>query len=73
VKVAALITLLDVAAQNRRTAGFHRPPHAALRCRQGSAIVLAERFSVAAEHLRHFPLGTLHGPPLSRRRARWAQ
>jgi hypothetical protein len=58
----ALVAALEMAAENSSAAGFNCRHHAALRHRQRSAVLQAIGGAVAAEHIRHFELGTIHVP-----------
>jgi hypothetical protein len=62
--MAALITLLQMAAQNRSPAELDRSHDTALRHRQRSAMLLTIGFAVAAKHIRHLKLGAIHFPAL---------
>ena len=58
--MAALIALLDVAAESRRAADLDGVHDASLCRGQRRAMLLAIGFSVAAEHVPHFQLRAIH-------------
>ena len=60
--VATGVTLLQVAAQGGGAAEFDGAHHAPLSARERSSVFLPVSRTVAAKDLRHFELGTLHGP-----------
>ena len=60
--VAALIALLEVAAESRRAAHLDRGHDAPLRRGHRRAMLLSIGFAVAAEDIRHFQLRAIHGP-----------
>jgi hypothetical protein len=62
--MAALITLLQMAAQNSSPAELDRSHDTALRHRQRSAMLLTIGFAVAAKHIGHLKLGAIHFPAL---------
>src|SRR4029077_530144 len=62
--MAALVAALEMAAENGGPAGFNRSHHAALRDRHRRAVLKTIGGTVAAEHVRHFELGAIHGPAL---------
>ena len=53
---------LEMAAESSSAAEFDGRHHAALRRRQRSAVLQTIGGAVAAEHIRHFELGTIHVP-----------
>jgi hypothetical protein len=61
--IAALIAAFQVAAESSRTAQLDGGHDAPLCYRHRRAMLLPIRFSVAAEHIRHFQLRTIHGSP----------
>ena len=62
--MAAVVTLLEMAAENSSAADLDRGHDAALRHRERSAMLLTIGFAVAAKHIRHFKLGAIHVPEL---------
>ena len=60
--MAALIAAFEVAAESGRAAHLDGGHDAPLRRRHRRAMLLSIGFSVAAEHVRHFQLRTVHGP-----------
>jgi len=71
--VAAGVTLLQVTAQGGSPAEFDGAHHAPLPARERSCVLLPIRRTIAAEHIRHFKLGTLQRPAVSEvRRGRWS-
>jgi len=62
--MAAMVTLLQMAAEDSSPADLDRGHDAALRHRQGSAMLLTIGFAVAAKHIRHFELRAIHVPKL---------
>ena len=62
--MAAVITLLQMAAENSSPADLDRSHDTALRHRQRSAMLLTIGFAVAAKHFRHFELRAIHVPEL---------
>ena len=60
--MAALIAALEVAAESGRAAHLDGGHDAPLPARHRRAMLLSISFSVAAEHVRHFQLRTIHGP-----------
>src|SRR6202008_776456 len=60
----AVVTLLEMAAENSGPADFYRGQDAAPRRRKRSAMLLTIGFAVAAKHIRHFKLGAIHVPEL---------
>src|SRR5262249_57065765 len=63
-RVAAAVTLLDVAAECGRATLLNRGHYALLRGGQGKTGLRAIRIAVAAEHVRHGQRGTTHCRPL---------
>ena len=59
--LATLITAFEVAAQGGCAAHLDGGHDAPLRHRHGRAMLLSISFSVAADHVRHFQLRTVHG------------
>ena len=62
--MAAMVTLLEMAAQNSSPADLDRGHDTALRRRKRSAVLLTIGFAVAAKHIRHLKLGAIHVPEL---------
>jgi hypothetical protein len=62
--MAAVVTLLQMATENSSPADLDRSHDTALRHRQRSAMLLTIDFAVAAKHIRHLKLGTIHVPEL---------
>ena len=62
--VAAVVALLEMAAENSGPAGLDRGQDAALRRGERSAVLLTIGFAVAAKHIRHLKLGAIHVPEL---------
>ena len=62
--MAALVTSLQVTAEDSGAAHLDGGHDAALPNRHRRAMLLSIGFSVAAEHVRHFQLRTVHGPAL---------
>ena len=62
--MAAVVTLLQMAAENSGPADLDRGHDAALRRRERSAMLMTIGFAVAAEHIRHFELRAIHVPEL---------
>jgi hypothetical protein len=62
--MAAVVTLLEMAAENSGSAGLDRGQDAALRRAERSAVLLTIGFAVAAKHIRHLKLGAIHVPEL---------
>jgi hypothetical protein len=60
--VVALIAAFEVAAENCRATHLDGGHDASLSHRHRRAMLLSISFSVAAEHVRHFQLRTIHGP-----------
>jgi len=60
----AMVTLLEMAAQNSSPADLDRGHDTALRRRKRSAVLLTIGFAVAAKHIRHLKLGAIHVPEL---------
>src|ERR1700741_5568644 len=64
--MAAMVTLLEMAAENSGPTDLYRGHHTALRYRKRSAMLLTIGFAVAAKHIRYFKLGAIHVPELAR-------
>ena len=62
--MAAVVTLLEMAAENSGPADLYRGQDAALRRAERSAVLLTIGFAVAAKHIRHLKLGAIHVPEL---------
>jgi hypothetical protein len=62
--MAAVVTLLQVTAENSSPADLYRSHDAALCHGKRSAMLLTIGFAVAAKHIRHLKLGAIHGPEL---------
>ena len=62
--MTAVITLLEMAAENSGAADFDRGHNTALRYLKRSAMLLTIGFAVAAKHIRYFKLGAIHVPEL---------
>ena len=62
--MAAVVTLLQMAAKNSSPADLDCSHDTALRHRQRSTMLLTIGFAVAAKHIRHLKLGTIHVPEL---------
>src|SRR5258705_5050100 len=62
--MAAVVTLLEMAAENSGPADLDRGHDTALRHRKRSAVLLTIGFAVAAKHIRHFKLRAIHVPEL---------
>ena len=62
--MAAVVTLLEMAAENSSPADLDRGHGAALRHRERSAMLLTIGFAVAAKHVRYLKLGAIHVPEL---------
>ena len=60
--MGAVVTLLEMAAENSGTADLDRGHNTALRYRKRSAMLLTIGFAVAAKHIRYFKLGAIHVP-----------
>ena len=60
----AMVTLLEMAAQNSSPADLDRGHNTALRRRKRSAVLLTIGFAVAAKHIRHLKLRAIHVPEL---------
>ena len=58
--LTALIATFEVTAERRRAAHLDGAHDAPLPRRHGRAMVLSMSLSVAAEHVRHFQLRTVH-------------
>jgi hypothetical protein len=62
--MAAVVTLLEMAAENSGPADLYRSQYATLGRAERSAVLLTIGFAVAAKHIRHFKLGAIHVPEL---------
>jgi len=62
--MVAVVTVLEMAAENSSPADLDRGHGAALRHRERSAMLLTIGFAVAAKHIRHFELRAIHVPEL---------
>jgi len=62
--VAAVITLLEMAAENSSPADLNRGHGAALRRGERSAVFLTIGLAIAAKNIRHFKLWAIHVPEL---------
>jgi hypothetical protein len=62
--MAAVVTLLEMAAENSGAADLDRGHNTALRYRKRSGMLLTIGFAVAAKHIRYFKLGAIHVPEL---------
>ena len=60
----AMVTLLQMAAQNSSPADLDRGHDTALRHGKRSAVLLTIGFAVAAKHIRYLKLGAIHVPEL---------
>ena len=60
----AMVTLLQMAAENSSPADLDRGHGAALRRGERSAMLMTIGFAVAAKHIRHFELRAIHVPEL---------
>src|SRR6516165_3915610 len=69
--MAAVVTLLQVAAQDSGAADLDRGHDTALRHRERSAIVLTIGFAVAAKYIRHLKLRAIHFPELAKLEVLW--
>ena len=58
--MAAVVTLLEMAAENSGPTDLYRGHGAALRRAERSAVLLTIGFAVAAKYIRHLKLGTIH-------------
>ena len=63
--MAAVVTLLKMAAENGSSANLDRGHDTALRHRKRSAMLLTIGCAVAAEHVRHFESRPIHFPELT--------
>ena len=63
--MAAVVTLLKMAAENGSSANLDRGHDTALRYRKRSAMLLTIGCAVAAEHVRHFESRPIHFPGLT--------
>ena len=62
--MAAVVTLLEMAAENSSAADLDRGHGAALRRGERSAMLMTIGFAVAAKHIRHLKLRAIHVPEL---------
>ena len=62
--MAAVVTLLEMAAENCGPTDLDRGHNTALRYRKRSAMLSTIGFAVAAKHIRYFKLGAIHVPEL---------
>ena len=62
--MAAMVTLLQMAAENSSPADLDRGHDTALCTRKRSAMFLTIGFAVAAKHIRHLKPGAIHVPEL---------
>ena len=62
--MGAVVTLLEMAAENSSPADLDRGQNPALRHRKRSAMFLTIGFAIVAKHICHFKLGTIHVPEL---------
>jgi hypothetical protein len=62
--MAAVVTLLEMAAENSSPADLDRSHNTALGHRKRSAMFLTIGFAVVAKHIRHLKLGAIHVPEL---------
>jgi hypothetical protein len=62
--MTAVVTLLQMAAENSGPADLDRGHDAALRGGKRSTMFLTIGFAVAAKHIRHLKLGAIHVPEL---------
>ena len=62
--MTAVVTLLEMAAENSGPADLYRGHGAALRRGERSAMLMPIGFAVAAKHIRHLKLGAIHVPEL---------
>jgi hypothetical protein len=60
--MAAVVTLLEMAAENSGPTDLYRGHDAALRRAERSAVLLTIGFAIAAKHIRHLKLGAIHVP-----------
>src|SRR5271169_33635 len=58
--MAAVVTLLEMAAENSGPTDLYRSHDAALRRAERSAVLLTIGFAVAAKHIRHLKLWAIH-------------
>jgi hypothetical protein len=64
--MAAVVTLLEMAAENSSPADLDRGHGAALRHGERSAVFMTIGFAVAAKHIRHLKLWAIHVPELEK-------
>ena len=69
--MAAVVALLQMAAENCSPADLDRSHDTALRHRHRSAMLLTIGFAVAAKHIRHLKLGAIHVPELAKLEVLW--
>src|SRR6516165_5982129 len=69
--MAAVVALLQMAAESSSSADLDCGHHAALRHRHRSAMLLTIGFAVAAKHIRHLKLGAIHVPELAKLEVLW--
>ena len=62
--MGAVVTLLEMAAENSSPANLYRGHNAALRHRKRSAMFLTIGFAKVAKHICHLQLGPIHVPEL---------
>ena len=62
--MGAVVTLLEMAAENSSPADLDRGHGAALRRGERSAMLMTIGFAVAAKHIRHLKLWAIHVPEL---------
>ena len=62
--IVAVVTLLEMAAENSSPADLDRGHGAALRRGERSAMLMTIGFAVAAKHIRHLKLWATHVPEL---------
>ena len=62
--MAAVVTLLQMAAENSGPTDLDRGHDAALRPGKRSAVLLTIGFAVVAKHIRYLKLGAIHVPEL---------
>ena len=62
--MTAVVTLLQMAAENSSPADLDRGHGAALRRGERSAVFLTIGLAIAAKNIRHFKLGAIHVPEL---------
>ena len=62
--MAAVVTLLEMTAENSSSTDLNCGHGAALRRGERSAVFLTIGFAIAAKNIRHFKLGAIHVPEL---------